>query len=69
MDKITLKRKRVLSTIEPYNKCTTNNNTLKFQDLCKQITKQRIDVLKLGKLVVNNRKTIKHYKEIQNIFY
>ena len=61
MDKITLKRKRVLSTIEPYNKCTTNNNTLKFQDLCKKITRQQFDVLKLGKFVVNTLIAIKHY--------
>ena len=61
MDNITLKRKRVLSTIEPYNKCTTNKKTLSFQNLCKKITRQRIDVLKLGKLVVKNLKAIKHY--------
>ena len=54
MNKSTLKRKGVSPTIEPYSKCTTNTKTLCFQDLCKEITSQRIDVLKLGKLLKKN---------------
>ena len=61
MNKSKLKRKGVSSTIGPYNKCTTNNKTLGFQNLCKEITKQQIDVLKLGKFVVNNLIAVKHY--------
>ena len=52
MNKSTFKRKRVSSAIESYIKCITNIKTLSFQDLCKEITRQRIDVLKLGKLVI-----------------
>ena len=49
-----LKRKKDSSTIEPNKKCTINNKTLGFQDLCKEITRQQIDVLKLGKFVIKN---------------
>ena len=51
MNKSTLKRKEVSSTFEPYNKCTTNNKTLSFQDFCKEVTRQQVEVLKLGKLL------------------
>ena len=54
MNKSTLKRKEVSSTFEPYNKCIANNKTLSFQNLCKEITRQQIDVLKLGNFVIKN---------------
>ena len=50
--KTKLKRKGVTSTIKPYEKCTTNAETLSFQDLCKEITRQKFDVQKFGKFVV-----------------
>ena len=61
MNKSTFKRKKVSSAIESYIKCITNIKTLSFQDLCKEIIRQRIDVLKLGKLVVNTLIAVKHY--------
>ena len=61
MNKSKLKRKGVSSTIGPCNKCTTNNGRLSFQDLCKKITRQQFDLLKLGKFVVNNLIAVKHY--------
>ena len=54
MNKSTLKRKEVSLTIELDNKCTTNNEGLSFQNLCKEITRQQIDVLKLGNFVIKN---------------
>ena len=56
-----LKRKKNSSTIKPNKKCITNNKTLGFPNLCKEITSQQIDVLKLGKFVVNNLIAVKHY--------
>ena len=55
----TLKRKRDSLTIEPNNKCTTNNKTVNFKDLCKEITRKQIDVLQLGKFVVRNFSVVK----------
>ena len=52
MNKSKLKRKGVSSRIGPYIKCTTNNKTRSFQNLCKEITRQQIDDLKLGKFVL-----------------
>ena len=60
MNKSKLKRKGVSSTIE-YSKFITYKKTLSFQDLCKRITSQQIDVLKLGKFVVNSFIAVKHY--------
>ena len=51
MNKRALKRKGVSSTFKLHNKCITNNKPLSFQNLCKEITRQQIDVLKLGKLL------------------
>ena len=59
MNKSTLKQKRDTSTIEPNIKCTTNNKTVNFKDLCKEITRKQIDVLKLGKFVVRNFSVVK----------
>ena len=59
MDIRSLKRKKDSSTIEPYNKCTTNNETLGFQDLCKEITRQQIHDLTLGKFIVRNLSVVK----------
>ena len=60
MNKRTIKRKKDLSTIEPNKKCNINNKTLGFQDLCKEITRQQIDVLKLGKFAVRNLSVVKN---------
>ena len=68
MNKSKLKQKGVSSTIKPYKKCTTNNKTLSFQDLCKEITKQQIEVLKLGKFVFKNLIAVKLNIVVQNIF-
>ena len=54
MNKSALKRKGGSSAIEPYDKCITNNETLTFENLCKEITRQQIDVLKLGNFVIKN---------------
>ena len=54
MDIRSLKRKKDSSTIEPNKKCAINNKILGFQDLCKEITRQQIDVLKLGNFVIKN---------------
>ena len=69
MNKSKLKRKGVLSTIEPYYKCTTYKKTLSFQEMCKEITSQKIDVLKLGKFVVKKLVAVKLNIEVQNNFY
>ena len=61
MNKSKLKRKGVSSTIGPYNRCTTNNGRLSFQDLCKKITRQQFDLHKLGKFVVKNLVAVIHY--------
>ena len=37
-----------------YKMFTTNVKTLGFEDLCKENTRQQIDVSKLGKFVVHN---------------
>ena len=55
----TFKRKRDSFTIQPDRKCTTNNKTVNFKDLCKEITRKQIDVLKLGKFVVRNFSVVK----------
>ena len=67
MNKSKLKRKGVSSTIE-YSKFITYKKTLSFQDLCKEITSQKIDVLKLGKFVVKKLVAVKLNIEVQNIF-
>ena len=69
MNKSKLKRKGVSSTNVPYNKCTTNKKTLSFQHLCKEITRQQIDVLKLGKFVVKNLIAFKLKKDTNKIIY
>ena len=51
MDKSTLQQKDDSFTIEIYKKCTTNNEKLSFQDLCKENIMRRFDDLKL---VCNN---------------
>ena len=59
MDIRSLKRKKNSSTMEPNKKCTINNKILGFQDLCKEITRQQIDDLTLGKFVVRNLSVVK----------
>ena len=54
MNKTTIKRKQVSSTIESYKKCTKINKTFGFQDLSKKKIKQPVDDSKLGKFNVNN---------------
>ena len=49
MNKATVKRKRVSSTADLYLKRTKENTKLDFLDLCKERTRQRIDVPKLSK--------------------
>ena len=38
-----LKRKRDSLTIEPKKMFTTNNKTVNFKDMCKEITKKQIE--------------------------
>ena len=64
MNKSTLKQKRDTSTIEPNIKCTTNNKTLNFKNLCKEITRKQIDVITVGKFVVNNFIIVKLNKKL-----
>ena len=68
MNKSTSKRKGVSSTIEPYNKCITNYKTLCFQDLCREVTRQQINVLKLDKIVVKNFIALKLNLKVEKSF-
>ena len=54
MNRTTIKRKQVSSTIKSYKKCTKINKTFGFQDLSKKNIKQQVDDSKLGKFNVNN---------------
>ena len=55
----TLKRKKDVSLIEPNKKCTTNNKSLGFHELCQEITRKQINVLAFGKLFGRNLIIIK----------
>ena len=68
MNKSALKRKGGSSAIEPYDKCITNNERFNFQNLCKEVTRQQIDVLKLGKLLKKKLTALKIILKVQNIF-
>ena len=54
MNKTTVKRKGDSSIIKLNKKCTTNNRTLGFQELCKEFTRKQIDDLKFSKFFFNN---------------
>ena len=50
----TLKRKRESLAIQPNKNCTKINKIVNFKDVCKEITRKQIEVLKLGKFVFRN---------------
>ena len=64
MIKSTFKKKEVSSTNGTNKKRTTMNKTLRFKDRCKEITRQKLDDLKLGQFVVNNFITVKMNKKL-----
>ena len=68
-----LKRNQVSSTTKRYKKCTKDGKILGFQDLCKESTRQQIEILKIGMFIaVDNLKVIKLnlklLQKIQSIF-
>ena len=60
-----LKRSQVSLTTETYEKCAAIHKKLGFQDLCKENTKQQLDISKLGKFVVHNLKKVKLNLKLQ----
>ena len=54
MNLSTLKRKRESLAIQSNKNCTKINKTVNFKDVCKEITRKQIEVVKLGKFVVKN---------------
>ena len=53
MIKSTLKKNVVSSTNGLPKKCSTNDETLIFQDQCRENTRKQIEALKLSKFDVN----------------
>ena len=53
MIKSTLKKKLVSSTNGLHKRCTINDETLVFEDQCRENSRKQIEGLKLGKFVAN----------------
>ena len=62
-----LKQNQVSSTTETFKKCAAIHKKLGFQDLCKENTRQQLNISKLGKFVVHNLKEVKLVLTLQKI--